>query len=379
MIEATEHSNKPIKSTKRRKVEIRELKESKSLPKETEGNQDNVDCSSIQPQTDTNTTTSIDTPMKVKRRTAPARTAKKKGKIVSEQSGISEEAEVVKKSKVITRKPVTPKKTAAAKEGKIIASRPTSSKKAQAVKKSKTVTKLPPVSEELLAIKKSDGRKKTRKTKDVFGIPHSNVPGHEPAGVYPQSADKKNAVKPPNLSLLRSLAAFRGPQLTPDGKGIDLSPDKLPSPETPHTPYTPDPDEYPDKKHLHIFQKKIDRGLLAPSYTPFDIVSGGRPPKLSKAEKDFWIERKGRGFVQENLPDRYGRLWRCVKMLGDDFPEDLEWDKAATRGSEGENIGPGSAAEIFEREVELFLDAFGEELPQWSVLEDVEKLDFGED
>lgn len=131
---------------------------------------------------------------------------------------------------------------------------------------------------------------------------------------------KKRQRQSLDIPTLRSLAAARGPQLTPDGHGIDLSPLSRSSPVTPQPPL----DFISHMQAIQVLQKKITRGLAPPTYTPFDIVSGGRPPGMSRMEQDFWDGSLGANWVLEELPDEYGRMWRCVKMVGK-FNEGLGW------------------------------------------------------
>jgi hypothetical protein len=193
----------------------------------------------------------------------------------------------------------------------------------------------------------------------------------------------KKAITPVNVARLRSIAAARGPQLTPDGRGMDLSPTSLPSPVTPRvygeTPTTP----------ITKLKKKIARGRSPPSYWPFDIVSGGKPPNVTVQEQKFWGERVGAPWEQEELPDRYGRLWRCIKIVNAGFVDEIRWDQESTLKADGKDLSPKSYPDVgamtegeykaFERDVESFLGAFGEEEPEWAVMQEVEGLGFGED
>ncbi|CZT25227.1 uncharacterized protein RCC_10956 [Ramularia collo-cygni] len=151
--------------------------------------------------------------------------------------------------------------------------------------------------------------------------PHKQPPPPNPP---PRPTQKNPPIKPINLPSLRSLATIRGPQITPNGLGIDLSPSTLPSPETPPSSsdtLPPDPYDFPTKTHVARLEKKKARGLVVRNYSPFDIVSGGKPPEISEREEKFWDEQPQHvePWIHEELPDQYGRLWRCVKMVGEEI------------------------------------------------------------
>lgn len=340
-----------VKPVKKRKIETKKLealKISKAISKDVE------DSKTTQPD--------IDTVSDNTERSAGSGPPKRK----READAKSQAVKIPKKRKIKTKKPIVPKKTGAgAKSG------------------NKKEMEDPPrelvVPEKPSAVKRRIVRKPSPSV--IKTLREAETPFPKPIPSPKKKKKQSKKIKPVDIPLIRSAAAARGPQLTPDGKGIDLSPATLPSPETPYTPFSPDPEAFLTDKHVHIIEKKIERGLVVPNYSPFDIVSGGRPPAVSEAELDFWEDRMGTVWQQEMLPDRYGRLWRCVKMVGKDFQKEVRWDKGGTQGGAAaeEDVSPGSATENFEREVEHFLRAFEEDLPEWSVLEEVENLDFGED
>lgn len=203
----------------------------------------------------------------------------------------------------------------------------------------------------------------------------------------PPPKKRRKTVTPDNTAHVRSLAKTRGPQSTSDETGRDTSPTTLPSPEIPHTSLHTNSDILPLQNHVEHLQKRLVRGLESPTYSLFDIVSGGKPPSSTTKEE-------GRLWQEEELPDRYGKTWRCVKVLDAGFGESVVWDEGVgertseARRKSGEDMSPSMIPDVssmtegelseFEKEVEGFLSAFGEE--GWEEgLEEIEGLDFGED
>ncbi|EGP84428.1 unnamed protein product [Zymoseptoria tritici ST99CH_3D7] len=179
----------------------------------------------------------------------------------------------------------------------------------------------------------------------------------------------------------RAAASSRGPQLTPNGLGIDLSPGSLSSPETPDALQNLPPliGGIPSPtKHITYLEKRIRRGKSPPCYWPFDIVSGGKPPNLGPEEEKFWMERAGyqalhtKTFVTCGLPDRYGKMWRCPRVLVEGWGE-VGWKSERRRGRdgvgrrEGKVVSPRTFPNMdqqteeeyraFERDVEVLLKA----------------------
>jgi hypothetical protein len=120
-------------------------------------------------------------------------------------------------------------------------------------------------------------------------------------------------------------------------------------------------------KHIAYLVKRIRRGKSPPCYWPFDIVSGGTPPNVPSSEVQFWEERAEHQalgtstFVQCSLPDRYGRLWRCPKVLFEGYRE-VGWERdaereerrEATRRKEGMMVSPGTFPSIEQQSEEEF-------------------------
>ncbi|KJY01306.1 hypothetical protein TI39_contig297g00010 [Zymoseptoria brevis] len=189
----------------------------------------------------------------------------------------------------------------------------------------------------------------------------------------------------------RAAASSRGPQLTPNGLGIDLSPGSLSSPETPDALQNLPPliGGIPSPtKHITYLDKRIRRGKSPPCYWPFDIVSGGKPPDLGPQEEEFWRERAGyqalhtKTFVTCGLPDRYGKMWRCPRVLVEGWGE-VDW-KAGKSGKgvmgrrEGRVVSPRTFPNMdqqteeeyraFERDVEVLLKALEGGGGEWNAM-----------